>query len=120
MSRNSSNVVEKLDNAGQERIVPHLCHNLLVVAMAHEVLLLLNIGLAGVAGAVRRSRNMIPHGLIIAVVVGVRSMVAGKMVGRNVCSIGLRLVRSSRSDVEDSPIVVSWSSTGRAHILGSV
>lgn len=87
--------------------------------MTHEVLLLLSVGLAEVAVAISGSRDMIPNAWIITMVREVRGVVASKMVRRNVCSVGLWLIDSSRS-VEDRPIVVSWSSTSRTHILRGV
>lgn len=81
--------------------------------MAHEVLLL-GIGMTVVAAAL--GRNVVPD-IWITAVVDVWSVIASKWVRRHVCGIGLRLICSSRSSVEDSPVVVSRSSTSRAHIL---
>jgi hypothetical protein len=81
--------------------------------MPHEVLLL-SIWVAIVAATL--GWNVVPD-IWISVVVDVWSMIASNWVRRHVCSIGLRLIRSSCSSVEDSPVVVSRSSTGRTHVL---
>ncbi len=73
--------------------------------MPHEVLLLLSMGIAVVAAALRR--NVIPDARITVVVSDEWGVIAGKMVRRNVCGIGLWLIRGSRSSIKHSPVVVS-------------